>query len=386
MESAEMYKQLTLQVSSLAQTVSELQQEVLKLKGIVHPALEPAHPEPYVLLPDRFDGSRSSFTNFRMDCELLFVLKPRTYYSDFVKVHSAVNLLSGRMKTWAYQKLQEKSAILDNWESFISALGSQCLILQKATSKSAPGSRRLRLPREKVNPYEYNDSAGLRYKPAVHSRSCHPDSIPICLDIPEVKEEPMEIGAVRTRLSSKERDRRRNSGLCFYCGERGHFISFCPTRPSKPKVLSVDTIQTHPVFPESQPGNCQGCCQPCPRSVSEKGIQTMAVYECSTPVEVPPQALGTSVPLSKETPILVSTPTTSCLDDEVLPPDCTYASNGTMVRKQDLKIFEEALKAANSSPEKDLCEEPVHIRRMSLKGGYCHGSRHAIQTARRGRC
>lgn len=117
MESTELYKMLTslaLQVSSLGQTVLELQQEVLLFKGTVHPAPEPACPEPFVVMPERFDGSCAPFVCFKMDCELLFALKPRTYATDYIKVRASINLLTGQIKTWAHQLLQERSPVLDS--------------------------------------------------------------------------------------------------------------------------------------------------------------------------------------------------------------------------------------------------------------------------------
>ena len=44
--------------------------------------------------------------------------------------------------------------------------------------------------------------------------------------------EPMEIG--RSRLTPGERELRMNNQLCLYCGDSGHFIRACPTRPKDP--------------------------------------------------------------------------------------------------------------------------------------------------------
>ena len=68
-------------VAPLRQQILELQQEVLFLKGTVRPAPEQACPDPFLVMPDRFDGSRASFLCF---CELLFALKPRTYATDYI--------------------------------------------------------------------------------------------------------------------------------------------------------------------------------------------------------------------------------------------------------------------------------------------------------------
>ena len=43
--------------------------------------------------------------------------------------------------------------------------------------------------------------------------------------------EPMEVG--RSRLSPAERQKRWSHELCLYCGESGHYIRTCPTRPKR---------------------------------------------------------------------------------------------------------------------------------------------------------
>lgn len=42
-------------------------------------------------------------------------------------------------------------------------------------------------------------------------------------------EEPMQLG--RLRLTQEERQRRLSRGLCVYCGQAGHILLNCPTRP-----------------------------------------------------------------------------------------------------------------------------------------------------------
>ncbi|KAK7933591.1 hypothetical protein WMY93_004487 [Mugilogobius chulae] len=46
---------------------------------------------------------------------------------------------------------------------------------------------------------------------------------------PPSSEEPMQLGGMR--LSPEERQRRLRQGLCLYCGELGHVLRSCPTRP-----------------------------------------------------------------------------------------------------------------------------------------------------------
>lgn len=40
--------------------------------------------------------------------------------------------------------------------------------------------------------------------------------------------EPMQLG--RTSLSLEEKERRRKSNLCLYCGVAGHYVSICPVK------------------------------------------------------------------------------------------------------------------------------------------------------------
>lgn len=47
---------------------------------------------------------------------------------------------------------------------------------------------------------------------------------------PETEPEPMEVGA--TRLSAAERSRRRQLGLCPYCGQEGYQLQRCPLHPN----------------------------------------------------------------------------------------------------------------------------------------------------------
>ena len=47
----------------------------------------------------------------------------------------------------------------------------------------------------------------------------------------------MQLG--RARLSQEERQKRRQEGRCFYCGETGHLVSSCPAK----KVPGVSSNQ-----------------------------------------------------------------------------------------------------------------------------------------------
>lgn len=60
--------------------------------------------------------------------------------------------------------------------------------------------------------------------------------------------DPMDLSAAqlqpRSRLSIDEKNRRRNLGLCLYCGQPGHVLKTCPIRPSERAINSnrVDVV------------------------------------------------------------------------------------------------------------------------------------------------
>lgn len=58
---------------------------------------------------------------------------------------------------------------------------------------------------------------------------CESSSTPSASTPASSSEEPMQLG--RLRLTSEERQRRLSHGLCIYCGQAGHILLNCPTRP-----------------------------------------------------------------------------------------------------------------------------------------------------------
>ncbi len=46
----------------------------------------------------------------------------------------------------------------------------------------------------------------------------------------------MELGSTQVfkKLTAEEKARRFREGLCTYCGERGHIVAKCPTKPATP--------------------------------------------------------------------------------------------------------------------------------------------------------
>lgn len=67
-------------------------------------------------------------------------------------------------------------------------------------------------------------------------RSSAPRPVPVTISSPVSlsadSDEPMQIG--RARVPEEERQRRRDEGLCFYCGQPGHLCNACPDKAKHP--------------------------------------------------------------------------------------------------------------------------------------------------------
>uniref|UniRef100_A0A8C5WGV9 CCHC-type domain-containing protein n=1 Tax=Leptobrachium leishanense TaxID=445787 RepID=A0A8C5WGV9_9ANUR len=253
--------------------------------------VDPFAPEPRATMPERFSGDRIKYRTFINACELVFSLCPCTYESDSVKVRSAISLLSGPPQDWAFQLLREGSPLLTSWGSSVRAMnpvyddplrssaalatirnlrqvgrpvedyisefravaadtglndvglkdhfcrGLSEQLKDKLARIGVPASLEALILQSLVLDQRFRErrqdrstNAPLpstrRHKPSSVSSS-RPNS---SSSIPE----PMEIGLRRGPLSPAERNRRRTQNLCLYCGQPGHLLRVCPTRPPRP--------------------------------------------------------------------------------------------------------------------------------------------------------
>ena len=122
------FETLCQQVSALTDAVQKLQEGYLQMDGrlqqlaippgpsaapaapssghsISQPSTGPAvmitNPEPRVPTPERFAGDRRKYRAFKNACTLYFVLQPRTFCSEAVKVGFVISLLSDEPQAWA---------------------------------------------------------------------------------------------------------------------------------------------------------------------------------------------------------------------------------------------------------------------------------------------
>ncbi|CAH2301942.1 Hypothetical predicted protein, partial [Pelobates cultripes] len=125
----------------------------------------------------------------------------------------------------------------------------------------------------------------------------------------------------------------------------GHYISYCPICPPRPKHSHVETLCHHPTSP-SWPLFCSTLHATGPQRPPNQTNGTITALANPVPEPQKEAAVATSASVS---------PKVSCSNTEDLSPDSVIASNGTVVCRQDLKVFEQALKARAASPSRLHC-------------------------------
>uniref|UniRef100_A0A803JLE4 CCHC-type domain-containing protein n=1 Tax=Xenopus tropicalis TaxID=8364 RepID=A0A803JLE4_XENTR len=247
--------------------------------------------KPKVPLPDKFSGDRRQFRTFVNSCRLLFSLQPYTFSSEQTKVGVMISLLSGEPQTWAHRLLERRSSILIDANTFIHAMAQLYddphrevtaeAALRSLTQGKRPVEEYVSDFRRYAADTEWNTQA-LKHQFRIGlsetlkdelARVGVPQGLEELIDLSvqidrRLRErraerlqpssvswlsprtsgnfqaaahagdtsEPMQIGLVRSALSSEERARRRQLNLCLYCGQPGHFLKDCPTRPKEHAV------------------------------------------------------------------------------------------------------------------------------------------------------
>ena len=271
------------------------------------------HPEPRVPPPERFSGERRKYRAFKNACTLYLDLQPRTFFSEAVKVGFVISLLSEEPQAWAHSLMEKRSPILDSLDSFFDymaqlyddpqRMASAETVLHNLTQGRRPVEDYTAEFRKWSADTGWNDAAlkyqfrqglsetlkdelarteapaslealiqsatqldrRLRERRTERFQTSRPAWVPprvVPAASPPVAPqhgslpdpEPMQLGLVRTPLTSEERLRRRQNNLCLYCGATGHFLRTCPIRPSKFPIQPVfnlhvsNSSQTHLVL------------------------------------------------------------------------------------------------------------------------------------------
>lgn len=238
--------------------------------------------------PERYDGDRETCGPFLTNCSLLFALQPRTFATEPARVAFVINHLTGRARLWGTAEWERRSPACTSFELFAAEL-RKVFGFENCGSESARGLMGLKQGERTVADYSidfrtrashssWNSSAlsdaflhgladyikdelvshdtpvtldgvidlairiDLRVQArrrekrqggtqrALPPRSCGGAAAVNSSSLGQQHgdPEPMQLG--RTSLSPEEKERRRSSNLCLYCGAAGHYVSRCPAK------------------------------------------------------------------------------------------------------------------------------------------------------------
>ncbi|XP_048039405.1 uncharacterized protein LOC125264212 [Megalobrama amblycephala] len=215
-------------------------------------------------------------------------MQPHLYPSDTAKIAFIISQLSGKALKWADSIWSQQGAVTQSYSSFISHFRE---VFGKPITDSSAGEKLYNLRQGSMSIYDYalqfrtlaalsgwneqalitnyrqgleprvrlqlaacEDNIGLEkfiqlsIRCATRMQACLQEhqvqffsTVPLCpsepVSTPEPAQEPMDVE--NSRLSYEERRRCLTHRLCLYCGEPGHVIAACPTRPPRPLVSAI---------------------------------------------------------------------------------------------------------------------------------------------------
>uniref|UniRef100_A0A672ZBY5 ribonuclease H n=1 Tax=Sphaeramia orbicularis TaxID=375764 RepID=A0A672ZBY5_9TELE len=266
---------------------------------------------PQLAPPDKFSGQSGDCRTFIFQCDLHFKQFPVIYETEYTKLSFIISHLTGRAAEWATSEWDRGSASCQSAEAFFVALRrvfdhvaptreavrrlenlrqrdlsvseysirfrsaadntnwndaalkdafrrglSGVLKDQLAPLEEPPDLETLitmatRLDirnRERDQEQRYEDG-GRSFQSALPYSSTSAQRPYVPSAPPAGEEEPMQLG--RTHFSPAERQRRRQEGSCFYCGQQGHLRAACRVRKPRfsPELQELTTIHPLPSSP-----------------------------------------------------------------------------------------------------------------------------------------
>uniref|UniRef100_A0A8C6XE84 CCHC-type domain-containing protein n=1 Tax=Naja naja TaxID=35670 RepID=A0A8C6XE84_NAJNA len=235
----------------------------------------PPHRKCPVAVPDKFSGQPEMFLAFMGQCQVFMAMRPEDFPDDRAQVGFVISLLSGSAAQWAMPLLVQNSPLLTDYQGFWQHMH----LMYEDPIRTQTAARRIKDLRQGKCPLQdyiaefcllcmdstWNDAALLDAFQDSLSEELQDELVQVevpptldalvvqCLRIDEspsvsvpprpattvprvtpsfvtMAAEPMELGVARTHLTTQERTRRRQGGLCLYCGEPGHFAASCPRK------------------------------------------------------------------------------------------------------------------------------------------------------------
>uniref|UniRef100_A0A672Z5U3 CCHC-type domain-containing protein n=1 Tax=Sphaeramia orbicularis TaxID=375764 RepID=A0A672Z5U3_9TELE len=267
----------------------------------------PPRSSPQLAPPDKFSGQSGDCRTFIFQCDLHFKLFPVIYETEYTKLAFIISHLTGRAAEWATSEWDRGSTACQSAEAFFVALrrvfdhvaptreavrrlenlrqgdlsvGEYSIRFRSAADNTDWNDAALKdafcrglsgVLKDQLAPLEeppdldslitmatrldirnrerdqerrYEDGgssfqSALPY-PSTSAQRPYVPSAP-----PAGEEEPMQLG--RTHISPTERQRRRQEGRCFYCGQQGHLRAACRVRKPRSSPELHDLTSIHPL-------------------------------------------------------------------------------------------------------------------------------------------
>uniref|UniRef100_A0A3B3SBH5 Gypsy retrotransposon integrase-like protein 1 n=1 Tax=Paramormyrops kingsleyae TaxID=1676925 RepID=A0A3B3SBH5_9TELE len=235
----------------------------------------PSVPPP-IALPERYDGDPDQCRGFLMQVGLYVEEHPEMFTTSGAEVRFTISLLTGRAREWATALWTDQSPLIRSGGEFHRALmeifdhpavgrrpGFRLLDCRQGNRTAADFSLEfrtiaaaLRWPddclqtiflralnpdlqdeltsRGEVSSFDELVRQAVRLDNTVRDRRRRRSQTDHMRALPapgSESTEPMQIG--RSPLTTTERRRRTQGGLCLYCGGVGHAVSACPVRPRR---------------------------------------------------------------------------------------------------------------------------------------------------------
>ncbi len=209
--------------------------------------------EPRLPPPAFYSGEPQQCRSFLAKCSLYISLQPSSFPTEESKIAFVITLLSGRAALWGTTVWEQKLPCCTSFQSFSEEISP----LNSALWRQSAGGIQKRsgicffhgladYVKDEIYALELPTSLdglvslairvdarlqqrGQRARRASAVNRLDHLSIPYRdADVGFSEPEPMQMG--RSRLSLEEKRRRRNEGLCLYCGAAGHIAAQCPVK------------------------------------------------------------------------------------------------------------------------------------------------------------
>lgn len=245
--------------------------------------------EPYIPSPQPYSGDPGTCSSFLLKCDLVFEQQPLSYATERSRIAYIMGLLTLKASEWATAAWTSNSPFCHSYVQFVTELkrvfdhpiqgkeaGQRLFSLRQGSSSVSQYSVNFRIvatesrwdeaalrgaffhglnedlkdelaARDESADLETLISLAIRIDNRLRERrrerasrasfsSGPPQFVPPKVGperykspSPPIIEEPMQLG--RLRLDAAERQRRRQSRLCFYCGSSTHFRNQCNQAP-----------------------------------------------------------------------------------------------------------------------------------------------------------